>query len=231
MRLNRGSGTRPAAALGGPGLSLWLAVTALAAPAGLEAQACLGFGGDGFVGGAGGVRLEWSENTRGIGAAAGLHVGPLSARARFLKFSGADEFGQEFHFEDSRLHLALNLPSSLLAACPVLTVGIDGISSRDFSDLPYKSAAMYGVGAALGRLFTAPGRGASVIGSVIVSVESHEVERLIEGDILIGEREVRGVVRGGVSVEVGRLLLRPHATFNMIADGYVIGGALLALRF
>ena len=231
MRLNRESGTRPAAALSALGLSLWLAVTALAAPAGLEAQACLGFGSDGFVAAAGGVRREWSENTRGIGAAAGLNVGPVSARARFLKFSGEDEFGQKFDFEDSRLHVALNLPSSLLVACPVVTVGMDGISSRDFSDFPYKSAAVYGVGAALGRIFTTPGSGPSVIPSLIVSVESHEVERLIEGDIVIDEREVRGVVRGGVSVEFGRLLLRPHATFDTIADGYVMGGALLALKF
>ena len=231
MRRHRRSRTRLATALSGLGLSLWLAAAALAAPDGLEAQACLGFGGDGFVGAAGGVRREWSENTRGIGAAAGLGAGPISARARFLKFSGTDEFGQEFDFEDSRLHVALKLASSPLVACPVVTVGMDGISSRDFSDLPYKSAAVYGVGAALGRIFTAPGSGPSVIPSLIVSVESHEVERLIEGDILIDERELRGVVRAGVSVEFGRLLLRPHATFNAIADGYLTGGALLALKF
>lgn len=130
MRLNRESGTRPAAALSALGLSLWLAVTALAAPAGLEAQACLGFGGDGFVAAAGGVRREWSENTRGIGAAAGLNVGPVSARARFLKFSGEDEFGQEFDFEDSRLHVALNLPSSLLVACPVALQECSRVRSR-----------------------------------------------------------------------------------------------------
>ncbi len=231
MRLNRDTRTRPAIGAGGLRLAAWLAVGGFVAPVGLEAQACLGFGGDGFVAAAGAVRREWSENTTGIGAAAGLSVGPVAAAARFLKFSGADEFEQEFDFQDSRLHVALSLPPSLLSACPVVTVGFDGISSRDFSDFPYKSAVAYGVGAALGRSFSAPGSGLTVIPSLIVSVESHEVERLIEGDIVIDEREVRGVVRGGVSIEFGRLLIRPHATLNTIANGYVAGGALLGLTF
>ena len=127
------------------------------APAALEAQTCLGFSGNGFVSAAGAVRREWSENTTGIGAAAGLNIGPVAATARFLKFSGADEFEQEFDFEDSRLYVALNLPLPLLSVCPVVAAGFDGISSTDFSDFPYKSDVVYGAGVALGRYFSALG--------------------------------------------------------------------------
>ena len=43
-------------------------------------------------------------------------------------------------------------------------------------------------------------------------------------------REKSAAVRGGVSIEFGRLFVRPHATLNIVANRYVMGGALLGLR-
>ncbi len=128
-----------------------LALVGSVTPSALGAQACVGFSGTGFVSGSGAVCREGSDDTRGIGGAAGLDLGPVAATGRFLKFSGADEFNQDFDFEDARANVALKLPIPLLSVCPVVTVGTGGVLSRNFSDLPYKSETIYGGGVAVGK--------------------------------------------------------------------------------
>lgn len=212
------------------GRLVWLIVPAIAAPTALAAQACLGFSGSGFLGGSGAVWRESAEDVRGLGGAAGLDLGPVAATGHYLKFSGADEFDQEFDFEDARATIALKLPIPVLALCPVVTVGTGGVLSRNFNDLPYESDTVYGAGAAVGQRFGAPGSGLAIIPSLIVSVENYSVDRLYD-DIVEGAREVSAVVRGGVTIEIGSLYVRPHAVFTTADDSYVLGGVLLGVTF
>ncbi len=207
-----------------------LALVGSVTPSALGAQACLGFSGTGFVSGSGAVWREGSDDTRGIGGAAGLDLGPVAATGRFLKFSGADEFDQDFDFEDARANVALKLPIPLLSVCPVVTVGTGGVLSRNFSDLPYKSETVYGGGVAVGKRFSAPGSGFALIPSLIVSVENYAVDRLYD-DIVEGGREVSAVIRGGITVEIGRILVRPYAAFTTADDSYLLAGALLGVTF
>ncbi len=220
---------RPLAAAGFRSLG-WLVLPLAAAPSALEAQACLGFGGNGFVSGSGAVWREGSHDTRGIGGAAGLDLGPVAATGRFLKFSGADEFDQEFDFEDARANFALKLPIPLLSVCPVVTVGTGGVLSRNLSDLPYKSETVYGGGVALGHRFSAPGSGFALIPSLIVSVENYAVDRLYD-DIVEGGREVSAVIRGGITVQIGKIFVRPYAALTTADDTYLLAGALLGVTF
>ena len=207
-----------------------LALVGSVTPSALGAQACLGFSGTGFVSGSGAVWREGSDDTRGIGGAAGLDLGPVAATGRFLKFSGADEFDQDFDFEDARANVALKLPIPLLSVCPVVTVGTGGVLSRNFSDLPYKSETVYGGGVAVGKRFSAPGSGFAVIPSLIVSLENYAVDRLFD-DIVEGDREVSAVIRGGITVEIGRILVRPYAALTTADDSYLLAGALLGVTF
>lgn len=200
------------------------------APAALEAQACLGFSGGGFLAGTAAVWRAGSEQTTGMGGGIGLDVGPLAATGRFLEFSGADEFDQEFDFEDARANFALKLPIPLLSVCPVVTVGTGGVLSRNFNDLPYKSETLYGGGVAIGQRFSAPGSGFAIIPSLIVSVENYSVDRLYD-DIVEGDREVSAVIRAGVTIEIGRILIRPYARVTTADDSYLIAGALLGVTF
>ena len=222
--MNRMNLTTPARRL------LWLVLPVLAAPTALDAQACLGFSGSGFLSGSGAVWRESSEDVRGLGGAAGLDLGPVAATGHYLKFSGADEFDQEFDFEDMRATLALKLPIPLLSVCPVVTVGTGGVLSRNFNDLPYTSEMVYGVGAAIGQRFGAPGAPVALVPSLIVSVENYEVDRLFD-DIVEGDREVSAVIRGGVTVEIGSILVRPHVVFTTADDSHVLAGVLLGLTF
>ena len=208
----------------------WLALLGIAAPAALEAQACLGFSGSGFVSGSGAVWRESSEDVRGLGGAAGFDLGPVAATGHYLKFSGADEFDQEFDFEDARASVGLKLPLPVLSVCPLVTVGIGGVLSRNFDDLPYKSETVYGVGVAVGQRFGAPGSGLAIIPSATVSIENYSVDRLYD-DIVEGDREVSPVIRGGVTVEIGSIHIRPYVVFTTADDSYLIAGAQLGVTF
>lgn len=212
---------------------LLLACAALGslAPSPIEAQACLGFGGDGFLGAAGELRREWSENTNGLGGAAGLTIGRLAAAGHYLKFSGADEYDQEFDFESARATVAYEFGASSFALCPVLSFGSEGISSRGFRSFPYRSKPYFGGGLAVGRRYGAPDAGLAIIPSITITIENHVVERIIEGDISIDPRETDALVRGGITVEFGRLYVRPHAAFIVVEDGWVTGGARIGVRF
>ena len=221
---------RPAAALLPPLLVAWAALGPPSASP-LEARTCLGFSGQGFLGASGAVRREWSENMTGIGASGGLRVGgQVAATGRYLKFSGADQYDQQFDFERARVTLAYELPTSSLSLCPTLSTGLEGISSRDFSSFPYKSKPFLGGGLAVGYPFTADS-GVTIIPSLSASIESHVVERIIEGDISIDERETTVLLDGGLTVELGRLFVRPYAAFVAVENGWLTGGATLGLRF
>lgn len=198
----------------------------------LEARTCLGFSGQGFLGASGAVRREWSENMTGLGGSGGLRVGgPVAATGHYLRFSGADEYGQEFDFVRARATVAYELPASSLSLCPVLTTGLEGISSRDFSSFPYKSRPFVGGGLAVGHRFKPTNSGVTIIPSLSTSIESHVVERIIEGDISIDEREAIVLLQGGVTVESGRLFVRPYAAFVAVENGWLTAGATLGLRF
>lgn len=209
---------------------VWLACLGSVAPAALEAQACLGFGGSGFLSASGAVWRESSENVRGFGGAAGLDLGPVAATGHYLKFSGADASDREFDFVDARASAALELPIPVLSVCPVVTVGTGGVLSRNSSDLPDRSDTIYGVGAAVGKRFGATGSGFAVIPSLIVNVENYAVDRLFD-DIVEGDREVSAVLRGGVTVEIGSILVRPYAGWTTAEDTSLIAGILLGVTF
>ena len=208
----------------------WLVLPLAAVPAALEAQACLGFGGSGFLSGSGAVWRESSEDVRGLGGAAGFDLGPVAATGRYLKFSGADEFDQEFEFEDARASVALELPLPVLSVCPVATVGIGGVLSKNSNDLPDRSETVYGVGVAVGQRFGAPGSGLAIIPSVTVSIENYSVDRLYD-DIVEGAREASAVIRGGVTAEIGSIHVRPYVAFTTAEDSYLIAGAQLGVTF
>ncbi|WP_428276419.1 hypothetical protein [Candidatus Palauibacter sp.] len=208
----------------------WLVLPLAATPAALEAQACLGFSGSGFLSGSGAVWRESSEDVRGLGAAAGFDLGPVAATGHYLKFSGADEFDQEFDFEDARASVGLKLPLPVLSVCPLVTVGIGGVLPTNSGDLPYRSETVYGVGVAVGQRFGAPGSGLAIIPSATVSIENYSVDRLYD-DIVEGDREVSPVISGGVTVEIGSIRVRPYVRFTTAEDSYLIAGALLGVTF
>ena len=162
---------RPAATRLARLLVVWAILGPLSASS-LEARTCLGFSGQGFLGASGAVRREWSENMTGIGGSGGLRVGRVAAAARYLKFSGADQYEQEFDFERARVTLAYELPTSSLSLCPTLSTGLEGISSRDFSSFPYKSKPFFGGGLAVGHAFTATDSGVTIIPSLGASIET-----------------------------------------------------------
>lgn len=208
---------------------IWLACLGSVAPSALSAQACLGFGGKGFLSASGAVWRAGSEDTKGIGGAAGLSLGPVAATGRFLKFEGA-ESDENLDFEDTRATLALKLPIPLLSVCPVVTLGTGGVLSRNFDNLPDRSETVYGIGVAAGQRFGAAGSGVAVIPSLIVSVENYAVDRLFD-DIVEGDREVSAVLRAGVTVEVGSILVRPYAAWTTAEDTSLIAGILLGVTF
>ncbi|WP_423927236.1 hypothetical protein [Candidatus Palauibacter sp.] len=63
-----------------------------------------------------------------------------------------------------------------------------------------------------------------------MSVENYAVDRLYD-DIVEGGREVSAVIRGGITVEIGRILVRPYAAFTTADDSYLLAGALLGVTF
>lgn len=229
MTKHGGTNCRPSLAAV-PRLVAWLVLLGPATPAALEAQACLGFSGGGFLAGTGAVWRDGSEQTTGTGGAIGVDLGAVAARGRFVAFSGTVEYDREFEFEDVRGTVALKLPIPLLSVCPVGIVGTGGILPRNFSDIPDRNATVYGAGLALGRRFGAPGSGLALIPSLIVSVENYGVDRLFD-DIVERGREVSAVVRGGVTAEIGRILVRPYVAFTTAEDSYLIAGALLGVTF
>ncbi|MDE0102181.1 MAG: hypothetical protein OXN89_07365 [Bryobacterales bacterium] len=197
----------------------------------LEAQSCLGFSGDGFIGAAGATRREWSYTMTGFGGSGGLRIGRVGAVASYLKFSGTDEFGQTFGFQNFRATVGYEAITSSLSLCPVLTIGSEGVSSRDSRSLPYSSKPIFGGGLALGRRFSAPNSALAMIPSLIVTAEGHEVERLIEGDIQIRSRGMATVVQGGVTVEFGRVLVRPYVALVAVDNGWLRAGVRFGLTF
>lgn len=208
----------------------WLALIGIAAPAVLEAQACLGFSGSGFLSGSGAVWRESSEDVRGLGGAAGVDLGPVAATGHYLKFSGADGSDAESGFEDARASVALELPLPVLSVCPVVTVGIGGVLPTNSGDLPDRSETVYGVGVAVGQRFGATGSGLAIVPSVTVSVENYSVDRLYD-DIVEGDREASAVIRGGVTAEIGSIHVRPYVAFTTAEDSYLIAGAQLGVTF
>ena len=84
----------------------------------LEAQSCLGFSGDGFIGASGATRREWSYTMTGFGGSGGLRIGRVGAVASYLKFSGTDEFGQTFGFQNFRATVGYEAITSSLSLCP-----------------------------------------------------------------------------------------------------------------
>ena len=197
----------------------------------LAAQSCLGFSGDGFVGASGATRREWSYTTTGFGGSAGLKIGRLAAVGSYLKFSGTDEFDQEFDFQNLRAAVAYEAITTSLSLCPVLTLGSEGVSSRGFPSIPYRAAPFFGGGLALGRRFIVPDSGLGLVPSVIVTTESHNVERIIEGDIATRSREASALLRGGVTVDLGWLFVRPLVALIAVDNGWLAGGARFGLRF
>ena len=197
----------------------------------LEAKSCLGFSGEGFVGASAAARREWSYTTTGFGGSAGLKIGRWAGVGRYLKFSGTDEFDQEFGFQSVRAAVAYEAITSSLSLCPVLTLGSEGVSSRGFTSIPYRAAPFFGGGLALGRRFTVTDSGLALIPSVIVTTERHSVERIIEGDIVTRSREANALLRGGVTVELGRLFVRPFLALMAADNGGLAGGVRFGLRF
>ncbi len=197
----------------------------------LEAQTCLGFSGRGFVGASGAIRREWSHTMTGFGGSGGVKMGRVAAVTSYLRFSGADEFDQEFEFHNVRATVAYEAITSSLSLCPVGTFGSEGVSSRDFRSIPYRADPFVGGGVALGRRFTLPDSGPAVIPSLIVTAENHRVERIIEGDILTRSREMDVLLRGGVTVEFGRLFVRPYVALIAVDNGWLTVGARFGLRF
>lgn len=200
-------------------------------PSHLEAQTCLGFSGQGFLGASGAVRSEWSYNMTGVGAVGGVSWGRLAATGHYLKFSGTDEFDQDSDFESARATLGYEFSKRSLSLCPVLTSGREGVSSREFSSIPYKSGAFFGGGLAVGHRFGAADSGVTIIPSLSIGIENHVVTRIIEGDILIDERGTSARLHGGVTVEFGRLFVRPYAALIAVENGWLTGGARFGLAF
>ena len=221
---------RPVCALFGR-LLLASSVLGPAATFPLEAQTCLGFSGSGFAGASGAIRREWSHTATGFGGSAGAKVGRVAAVTSYQRFSGADEFDQEFEFHNVRATIGYEAIASSLSLCPVATFGSEGVSSRDFRSIPYRADPFLGGGVALGRRFTLSDSGPAVIPSLVVSAESHRVERIIEGDILTRSREMDVLLRGGVTVEFGRLFVRPYVALIAVDNGWLTAGARFGLRF
>ena len=197
----------------------------------LEAQSCLGFSGDGFVGALGSVRREWSHTTTGVGGSAGLKIGRLATVGSYLRLAGSDQFDQEFGFQDVRATVAYEAIRSPLSLCPVVALGSEGVSSRGFPSIPYRSDPFFGGGVALGRRFSRSDSGLALIPSVTVTTESHSVERIIEGDIATMSRETNALLRGGVTVEFGRLFVRPFVARIAVDNGWLAAGVRFGVRF
>lgn len=197
----------------------------------LEAQTCLGFTGTGFVGASGSTRSEWSRTITGFGASGGLKIGRVAAVASYLRFSGADELDQEFEFQNLRATIAYEAIASSLSLCPVVAFGSEGVTSRDFRSIPYRAEPFLGGGLALGRRFALADSGLAVIPSLIVTVESHRFERIIEGDILVRRSGMDVLLRGGVTLGFGRFFVRPYVAPIAADNGWLTGGARFGLRF
>ena len=211
-------------------LAAWAVLGSLSASP-VEARPCLGFSGQGFLGASGAVRREWSENTTGLGGAGGLRAGRVAAAGHVLDYPGVDEDDPESGFESAQVSLAYELRTSPLSLCPVLTSGLEAVSSRDFSYSPYQTASFFGGGLAVGYAFTATDSAVTIVPWLSASIESHLVERLFEGDILLDDRETTVVLRGGVTAELGRLFVRPYATLLAVENGWLTGGATVGVRF
>ena len=189
----------------------------------LEAQSCLGFSGNGFVGASGATRREWSYTMTGFGGSGGLRIGRVAALASYLKFSGTDEFGQTFGFQNVRATVGYEAIARSLSLCPVVTIGSEGVSSTNYRSLPYSAEPIFGGGLALGRRFSGPNSGLAIVPSLIITAESHAFERLIEGDIQTSSRGTATVMRGGVTVEFGRVLVRPYVALVAVDNGWRFG--------
>jgi ketosteroid isomerase-like protein len=70
-----------------------------------------------------------------------------------------------------------------------------------------------------------------MIPSLTVTTESHRVERIVEGDIATRSRETVVLLRGGVTVEFGRLFVRPYVALITVDNGWLTAGARFGLRF
>ena len=197
----------------------------------LEAQSCLGFSGNGLVGASEATRREWSYTTTGFGGSGGLRIGRVATIASYLKFSGTDEFGQTFGFQNVRATGGYETIRASLSLRPVLTIGSEGVSSTDSRSPPYSAEPRLGGGLALGRRFGGSDSGVAIVPSRIVTAKSHAVERLIEGDIQTGSRGMATVLRGGVTVEVGRVLVRPCVALTAVDNGWLTAGVRFGVTF
>ena len=193
---------------------VFLALPGFATPASLGAQACLGFGGNSFLGPAGAVRHWESGNMRGFGGAVGFGLRQLAAKAQLLRFSRLGEARRGSGFVFALTDLAVKLPDYGVSLCPVATVGFEGIPSRGHN---------WGIGLALGHRLTKPGSSLAIIPNLIASMESSVLE-VVYGDLGFERREYSAMVRGGIAFEFMGAFARPFAALNTLADGYVMWG-------
>ena len=142
------------------------------------------------------------------------------------KFSGIDEFDQEFGFQNVRAAATYENITSSLPLRLVLTHGSEGVSSRIVRFLPYRSEARFWGSLPLGRRFTVPDSGLALIPSVTVRTEIHNDERIIEGDIVARSREADALPRDGVAMEFRRLFVRPFVALMAVDNGWLMGGAV-----
>ncbi len=209
---------------------VWLALPGLATPASLGAQACLGFGGNSFLGPAAAVRHQKSNNDNGFGAAVGFSRGEVSATGQLLSFSRKHESGARSDFVFVRTDVAVRLPYDGVSLCPVATAGFEGVPFRDRGVIGDASGLNWGIGLALGHRLTRAGSGLEIIPNLIAGMESSLVE-VVYGDIGFDRREYSAMIRGGVTFEFRGAFARPFAALNTLADGYVMWGAVAGWRF
>lgn len=68
----------------------------------------------------------------------------MAALASYLKISGSDDFGQTFGFQNVRETVGYEAIASSFSLCPVVTIGSEGVSSRDYRSLPYSAEPISG---------------------------------------------------------------------------------------
>ena len=88
-----------------------------------------------------------------------------------------------------------------------------------------------GGGLALRRRSSGTDSGLAVVPSLIVTAESHALGRLIEGDIQTSSRGTATVLRGGFTVEFGRVLVRPYVALIAADNGWLTAGVRFGLTF
>lgn len=200
-------------------LFTYLAFPLALVPTGLEAQACLGFSGKGFVAPAVGVRfqrdergLPGNESLSGAGGVAGVQLEPIAVKAQLLSFPVTQTSNLVF----ARADLAVQLPAPWTPLCVVLTVGNERVSgSYDRSS----TTLMRGLGLAIGHVASA-GSDGKIIPSLLVGLETGEAVPLT-GHLPLPYGQYSTVVRGGVTFAFAGAFIRPYVVIRTVDDGQV----------